>query len=96
MAYLLVTAGPDSGKKHFLSAGKTYLGRHPACDVVVTNVAVQRYHALVLEIDGGFFLEGLMSRNGTYLNGKLIEDRAKLEDGDVISVADVEVGVFHL
>ena len=96
MAYLQVTAGPDSGQKHVLSAETTSLGRHPHCDVVVTSVAVHAgRHALILQIDGDFYLEDLGSRNGTYLNGNLIVDLAKLEDGDVISVAHVEVGVFH-
>jgi pSer/pThr/pTyr-binding forkhead associated (FHA) protein len=95
MAYLQLTAGPNPGEKHDLSEETTRLGRHPLSDVVVTHPAVQRQHALILQIDGDFYLDDCNSRTGTYVNGRLVSARVKLEDGDVISIADAEVGVFH-
>jgi len=64
------------------------MGRHPACELVLENVAISRQHAQILESHGSYFLEDMRSRNGTYLNEVLIEGRKELKDGDLIRICD--------
>jgi serine phosphatase RsbU (regulator of sigma subunit) len=65
------------------------LGRHPDCDVVIEVGAVSRYHAQVLLIDGEYFVEDLNSRNGTFVNERLIHSRQRLAENDRVRVCDV-------
>lgn len=67
------------------------MGRHPNCEIVLDNVAVSRYHAQILESHGFFYLEDLHSRNGTLLNGSVIEGRTELHENDTISICDIQM-----
>jgi hypothetical protein len=57
------------------------IGRHYACDVVLTDPSVSRRHARVVFRDGGWILQDLASTNGTTVNGALV-GRCALEPGD--------------
>ena len=89
MAILFLENGPGVGQTYPLDAAKTIVGRHPNCDIVVDAGAVSRHHAQFLVIDGDFFVEDLNSRNGTFVNGELLDGRHQLELGDRIQVCDV-------
>ena len=99
MAVLQMTNGPQRGQSYELSQQKYVLGRHPDCDIVVDAGAVSRQHAQVLGEDGQFFVEDLKSRNGTYVNGQLIEKRQLLVGGDMIQISDLALrfvdGIVH-
>lgn len=71
------------------------IGRHPECDVILTVGAVSRHHAKIFQTDAGYFLEDLQSRNGTFVNGKLVTNTHRLEEGDRIRICEVELS-FHL
>ena len=71
------------------------LGRHPQCDLVLESAAVSRQHVRITSHDGHYFLEDLNSRNGTYLNGKLVTKPQLLKDGDEIGICDLGFA-FHL
>tara|TARA_R110002095_G_scaffold188226_5_gene165699 strand:- start:179446 stop:181170 length:1725 start_codon:yes stop_codon:yes gene_type:complete len=74
-----------------LSGDRVIMGRHPNCEIVLDNVAVSRYHAQILESHGFFYLEDLHSRNGTLLNGTVIEGRTELHENDTISICDIQM-----
>jgi pSer/pThr/pTyr-binding forkhead associated (FHA) protein len=66
------------------------------------DTVVGRHHARIVPVPGpanGFVLVDLCSRNGTYLNGDRVLDRAPLRSGDVVQLGsggpEVEV-VFHI
>ncbi len=69
-----------------LAEGRTVIGRHPGCTVVLDAAAVSRQHAAVTVTSDGAFVEDLQSRNGTLVNGLLLASRRRLEDGDEIGV----------
>ncbi|GIX03350.1 MAG: hypothetical protein KatS3mg113_0356 [Planctomycetaceae bacterium] len=71
-----------------LMSERTVIGRHPNCQIVLDNVAISRHHAQILEFGGRYYLEDLRSRNGTYLNHKLVQGRAELHPGDVIQLCE--------
>ncbi len=83
---LLVIAGPDAGRVHRL-AGDTVLGRDERCDLVLRGEGISRRHCVVQaepsemgaaedsaeRAASGFRLRDLASRNGTWLNGRPVQ-----------------------
>lgn len=91
----LSTNTTDSDAERFeLVADETSIGRHPECHIVVEAGAVSRFHAKVSKKNGQFTVEDSGSRNGTYLNGQLLQGPEVLREGDRIRVSDVEF-IFH-
>ena len=89
MAILQITNGPNSGQSYELSAQDYVLGRHPDCDIVVDAGAVSRHHAQISAKENHFFIEDLKSRNGTFVNGHVVERSQRLHSADVIQICDV-------
>ncbi len=94
MAILRALQGSNPGQLFPLEVERAVLGRHPDCDIVLESGAVSRHHARILALDGEFFVEDLNSRNGTFVNGRAIEGRQRLDEGDQLSICDL-VFVFH-
>ena len=94
MAILVRVDDSPSPKKYPLKAGITCLGRHPECDIQVEEGAVSRRHAQVSLVDHNYVLEDLQSRNGTFLNGQLLQKPQALVPGDKIRICDVEMEFF--
>lgn len=94
MPYLNALTGLAFGKRYDLTKPETIMGRHPDCDIVLDAGAVSRQHAKVVQRDGEYLLEDLKSRNGTFLNGRLIGQATPLQDGDLIRICDLELS-YH-
>ncbi len=90
MAVIEVINGPQEGEKYDLSGPRSVMGRHPDCHIVVDVGAVSRHHAQITSDGGNFFAEDLNSRNGTFVNDKMIRGRFQLNSGDVLRVCDIE------
>ncbi len=69
------------------------LGRNESADLPIPSSRVSREHAVIVREGGGYRVRDLGSTNGTYVNGRRI-DEAPLEDGDLLVVADVEFTFF--
>lgn len=82
------------GQVFSLSGDRMVLGRHPECDVVLDVGAVSRQHAVVLRLNGDYYVEDMKSRNGTFVNDELVHGRQKLHENDRLKVCDI-VLVFH-
>jgi len=54
------------------------IGTSAACDIRLTDPTVSGQHCRLTETDGGFLLEDLGSRNGTYVENRLLEPRAPI------------------
>ena len=94
MAMLQLFKGSGPGEELPLKGDRVILGRHPDCDVVLDAAAVSRQHAQILEENGQYYVEDLHSRNGTFVNGRLIQGRQVLEDGDRLKICDLSF-TFH-
>jgi phosphoserine phosphatase RsbU/P len=94
MAVLRAIQGSDPGALLPLERASVVLGRHPGCDLVLESLSVSRQHAKIILNEGNYYLEDLNSRNGTYLNGKLVTRPQSLKDGDEIGICDLSF-VFH-
>jgi pSer/pThr/pTyr-binding forkhead associated (FHA) protein len=72
--------------EYTLERGKSLtIGRKEGSDVVIDNMAVSGTHAKIDSLDEGFLLTDLRSKNGTFVNGKLINSHW-LKKGDVIVI----------
>lgn len=92
--YLQILAGAELGRKHPITADRMVLGRHPDCDIVLDSAAVSRQHAAMLRVNGDYYVEDLGSRNGTFLNGQLVQGRQLLEHGDRLRICDLTLEFF--
>jgi hypothetical protein len=82
------TFGHSAGVVQTVSKDVVRFGRAPDADVVF-NADYDRdasaHHAEVRREDGRWFLVDLQSRNGTFLRGQRLADRAPLTSGDEIT-----------
>jgi hypothetical protein len=72
-------------------AGSLLIGRHPINGLVIREPAVSRVHAWIGSSDGAYFVADAGSRGGTWLNGKKIERRTRLNEGDVLQVGSAQI-----
>jgi hypothetical protein len=74
--------------------GESPIGRGPECTIRISSPRVSRRHARILVNGPRATLEDLGSKNGTYLEGRVIEGPRRLADGDEITVGSA-VFVFR-
>ena len=85
MAKLILKYEASTLKEIPLRKPSTSIGRTPANDVVIDNLAVSGHHAKLLVEEGRFLVEDLNSLNGTFLNNQRIRKSA-IKDGDEILI----------
>lgn len=74
-----------TGEVKALTRCAVTIGRSPRNDISIpADQSLSRHHALIVEIQGNFYLEDIGSRNGTAVNGKQIYARTPLHAGDEI------------
>jgi two-component system cell cycle response regulator len=82
---LVMLQGTSVGAMHRVADG-TVIGRQGDVAVQIESAEVSRRHARLFVVKGGFFVEDLGSRNGTYLNGMRVDAPTALVDGDKLEV----------
>lgn len=87
---LTVVKGPQIGDYFTLDSASTSIGRDPKADIFLNDRTVSREHALIAQSGDTVILKDLGSLNGTYLDGKLI-DEVELVSGVII-----QIGTFQL
>lgn len=89
-----LTVKADGGKvlgNYHFAKGPIQIGRHNESDIVLSDKAVSRNHAVVFDSeDGVWMVEDLGSANKTFLNDKQIK-KEKISDGNVIRIADFNI-----
>jgi hypothetical protein len=84
---LIAQTGPLEGQRWKIKAPMT-LGRERDCDIVIPLRQVSRHHSRISpDPQNGIIIEDLGSKNGTYLNGALVEEPQPLVDGDEIQIS---------
>lgn len=75
-------------ERHRLGA-LTSLGRHPENTIEIPDRSVSKFHAQIQRTpEGGFLVQDLGSRNGTYIGNDRLE-RRELRDGDELTLGTV-------
>jgi pSer/pThr/pTyr-binding forkhead associated (FHA) protein len=90
---LIGQTGPLNGERWQIER-ELILGRDASCDIVISDRQVSRFHARISFTEDGVMLEDLGSKNGTFQNGKRLEEPVILSDGDQVQIALVQHFVF--
>jgi FHA domain-containing protein len=82
----------DDGRiqRELVVAGRTLVGRDPQCEVSHADPRLSRRHAEFRVTPDGVVVRDLGSRNGTHVNGVLV-DEVVLAPGDVVQIADLTI-----
>ncbi|MCL5073401.1 MAG: FHA domain-containing protein [Actinobacteria bacterium] len=82
---IIIIKGPNIGDKFYLTKDKFSIGRSSDSDILLDDITVSRQHAIIEKNNEEFILRDLGSLNGTYINGKIINE-AKLNNGDKLQI----------
>lgn len=86
---LKIISGPNTGAEFGLEQNSSYtIGKDPhTCDIIFQDLSVSRQHAKIL-VDAHYkvSIEDLKSRNGTYVNGRSVEEPLTLSSQDLIAL----------
>lgn len=89
---LTIVDGPEKGKNISINKENIYIGReHEGNDLIINEPNgrefISRKHMKIYKVNDDYWLEDLMSRNGTKIRGKQIRgSKVKLKDGDIIII----------
>ena len=87
MPQLIASVKGVEVKQVFLHKDRTTLGRKPGNDIVLDTMVVSGSHcAFDLKGVADVYLQDLGSTNGTYVNDRMVKERTRLQDGDVIAI----------
>lgn len=94
---LVVTEGPLKGLKHPIDKPFFRIGANQDNDLVLVDEFVSGKHALLTYDNGELLLTDLNSRNGTQLNGELLQDKTiAVFPGDIIGIGESSLSVMEL
>jgi hypothetical protein len=85
-----VVALEVDGRRHEVDKRRLVIGRSRDCDIQLADPNVSRRHAELRQEGASFWIIDLDSTNGIEVNGRRLK-RAKLEDGDAITLGSTEV-----
>ena len=79
-----------TGEVFPLSFWEISLGRSNTCDIVVpADMTVSRFHAVIARRKKGWTLIDTYSKTGTFVNGRRIDKKIILENGDTLTFGNV-------
>jgi pSer/pThr/pTyr-binding forkhead associated (FHA) protein len=82
----LILFKKDGSQKAFsVASGTTIIGRHHDCDLYIPLMVVSKRHCQLNQNKEAVKIRDLDSRNGTFLNGKRIEETT-VQPGDYIRI----------
>ncbi len=86
---LMATDGKDKKIETDIFRRKTItIGRDADCEVVLKDPKASRKHCRLTRGEGGFMLEDLGSKNGTFVDGKKITEPMPLKATQTFKVGD--------
>jgi len=82
----LIMKVDDRVVKEYVIGSSATIGRLPDNTVMIDNPAISGHHARIFHDGDRFIVEDLKSKNGTFVNDKLVLTRRSLQTGDVVLV----------
>jgi len=89
-----VAAGPLADSIYLLTDSEMRIGRDPSNSLAIGDLSLSRRHCVLVREADSYTLRDLDSRNGTFVNGRVISKK-QLNHGDQISIGE-SVLVFLL
>src|SRR5262245_29276991 len=89
MPRLVITKGPTAGRDYRVGT-ECVIGRAADVDFSIDDGGISRRHCRVRSEGAGYVIEDLGSRNGTMVNGAVVQS-APLSDGAIIRIGTVEM-----
>jgi cell division protein FtsW (lipid II flippase) len=68
---------------------ETSIGRNKKCDIVLPYETISRLHAVIVFRTKGFVIFDTFSKSGVRVNGKKIDGKALLNNGDMIDIGGI-------
>jgi pSer/pThr/pTyr-binding forkhead associated (FHA) protein len=87
----VICSGEMTGRSFLLDRPVLTVGRGSESDITIYDVSISRRHAQFLRQADGDYIQDLASRNGTRVNGELLQAPRLLAKGDSIMLGDVRV-----
>lgn len=79
----------SSGNRYALNMWETSVGRSKSCDVVLPYNTVARSHAVITRRIDGWYVHDLLTKATLKVNGKRVEEKALIKDGDMLDFGNV-------
>jgi len=73
----------------------TRLGRAPSNEIIIADDACSRNHCEIFHRDGSWFVRDLNSRNGTHIDGELLDGESLIRQGQKLQVGECELVFTH-
>lgn len=91
MASIIVTDGPEKGKKFLIGqANLVMIGRDQGCTIQILDARMSRFHMQIkrLSSDSSHAAIDFESSNGVFVNGQRITAETPLASNDVIQIGE--------
>lgn len=85
-ANLYIIGRDDNNKRIVMRNSKIKIGRSKECEIVIKDRSVSREQCYIKKEGVSFVLHDIYSTNGTYVNGRKVMGKEKLEFGDIIKI----------
>jgi pSer/pThr/pTyr-binding forkhead associated (FHA) protein len=90
---LRVRQGSNAGRELVLPGPHFIIGRGEGCHLKAKSDMISRRHCAIILGESQVAVRDLKSKNGTLVNGELVEGQRVLESGDVLRVGPLEFEV---
>lgn len=75
----------ETGEEYLITNWETSVGRSNACDIVLNQPSVSRFHAVISKHKKGWVITDTNSSSGTAIGNTKIKTNAVVSDGDLVS-----------
>jgi len=91
---LRVVTGESSAGQFSLTGLTTYIGKSEQANIKLKGFFAPDLAACVARKSDGYYLKVIKERS-VKLNGNVLEDQAKLQEGDLVEVANLKLVFYH-
>ena len=81
----------ETGEEYLITNWETSVGRSNACDIVLQQPSVSRFHAVISMHKKGWVITDTNSSSGTAIGNTKIKTNAVVKDGDIVSFGGVRL-----
>ena len=77
------------GERYELNMWETSIGRSNSCDIVIAYDTMSRFQAVIARRNDSWYIHDLRSKSGVKVNGKAIEKKQTVKDGDILTLGSM-------